>query len=200
MRKTLFFLPLLTLLLWSQTGWAEVEIENTFGFGPRGGYYRSQDAENGAWYVGLQARLRLGEYFGLEGAIDYRLEEKFNLDVGGANGEVRQHSYPVTASLLFFLPVLPHLSPYLVGGAGYYFTQIDFSEELEAIGFDDQTENVFGWHAGAGLELPVSDHVAVNLDFRWIFLDAEFGSGGTTLDEDRTSDGYATTAALMYYF
>jgi opacity protein-like surface antigen len=201
MKKGLFFLPMLALLFWSQVGWTADSIGNTFGLGPRVGYYRSKDAAEGSWYGGLQARFRFGEYFGLEGAVDYRMEETFDVDAPGFSGEIAQHSYPVTASLMIFLPILPHFSPYVVGGGGYYFTKIDYSESLEAIGFDDQTEKPFGWHAGAGLEFPFTEHAALNFDFRWIFMDSEFGtSAGTDLDEDRTADGYAATAAVMFYF
>jgi opacity protein-like surface antigen len=201
MNRNLLYLPMLAILFWTQVGWAEAEIKNTFGLGPRAGFYRSRDAEDGSWYGGVQARVRLGQYFGLEGAVDYRLEETFDFDVAGVDGEIRQHTYPVTASLMLFLPVLPHFSPYLVGGGGYYFNRIDYSEELEDLGFDDDTNSTFGWHAGAGLEFPFSDHVALNLDFRWIFMDPEFGEeGGTDLDEDRSVDGYAATAAVMFYF
>jgi hypothetical protein len=51
------------------------------------------------------------------------------------------------------------------------------------------------------LEFPITSHVALNTDFRWIFLDTKFGTeGGTDLDRDRKADGYAATAALMFYF
>ena len=60
---------------------------------------------------------------------------------------------------------------------------------------------IWGWHAGAGLEVPITEHVALNADFRWIFLDSKFGKEGTTdLDRDRKADGYVGTAALMFYF
>ena len=101
MKKGLFLLPLLALIFWSQLGWAATDsIGNTFGLGPRAGYYRSRDAKSGAWYGGLQARFRVGEFFGLEGAVDYRLVEKFKVDAGPVSGEVKQHSYPVTQRAL----------------------------------------------------------------------------------------------------
>jgi len=203
MKKGLFFLPILALLCFSQLGWADDDdhIKNTFGIGPRAGYYRSRDAENGNWYGGLQARARFGKYFGLEGAVDYRQTERFELTGPTFSGTVRQHSYPVTGSLLLFLPIIPHFSPYLVGGGGVYFTKLDYSDDLERLGFHDRTERIWGWHAGAGLEFPITANVALNTDFRWIFLDSKFGTeGGTDLNRDKKADGYAATAALMFYF
>ena len=203
MKKKLFFLPILALLCFSQLGWADDdgEIKNTFGLGPRAGYYRSWDAETGNWYGGLQARARFGKYFGLEGAVDYRQTEKFELTGPGFSGNVRQYSIPVTGSLLVFLPIIPHFSPYLVGGGGVYFTKLDYSSELEALGFHDHTERIWGWHAGGGLEFPITQHLALNADFRWIFLDTKFGTeGGTDLNRNKRADGYVATTALMFYF
>lgn len=201
MKKVYFSISMLLLLFSTEPGWADDGIKNTFGLGPRAGYYRSRDAEEGSWYGGLQARFRLGKVIGLEGAVDYRPEETFEVNLPGASAEIRQHSYPVTASLLIFLPILPHFSPYLVGGGGWYYTKIDYSDTLEAQGFEDRTERLFGWHAGAGLELPITEHVALNGDLRYIFLDSDFGERpGIDLDEDQKADGYVATVALMFYF
>lgn len=198
------------LLIWSmiflilpQLGWAgdDDHIGNTFGIGPRAGYYKSKDADDGAWYGGIQARFRLGAILGLELAADYRSEETFSISSPAFSGEINQRSYPLTASVLVFLPILPHFSPYIVGGGGWYYTKIDFSNEIEALGFKDKTERPFGWHLGGGLELPFSEHFAINADIRYIFMDTEFGrSGNTRLDENRKADGWVGTGALMYYF
>ncbi len=203
MKKKQSFIWAVLFLILPQLGWAEEgdHIKNSFGIGPRAGFYKSKDADEGAWYGGVQARLRLGEVFGLEAAADYRSEETFDVSSPAFDGKIRQRSYPLTASLLVFLPILPHFSPYLVGGGGYYYTKIDFSESLENLGFKDRTERTFGWHAGGGLEFPINEHVALNADVRYIFMDSEFGEEGTThLDEDRSADGWVATGALMFYF
>lgn len=200
MKKKSFWILIAIFLILPQLGWAE-RIENTFGIGPRAGYYQSRDADEGAWYGGVQARFRLGPAFGLELAADYRTEETFEVDTPTLSGEINQRSYPVTASLLVFLPILPHFSPYLVGGGGIYYTKIDFSSSLEDLGFEDRTERPWGWHVGGGLEIPFTENVAFNADVRYIFMDPEFGREGTTnLDEDRSVDGWVGTGALMFYF
>lgn len=203
MKKKQFLIWTAIFLILPQLGWAEDDgrISNSFGIGPRAGYYKSKDADQGAWYGGVQARLRLGPIFGLEAAADYRSKETFSVSSPGFNGEIHQRSYPLTGSLLVFLPILPHFSPYLVGGGGWYYTKIDFSKDLEALGFKDKTERPFGWHLGGGLELPITAHVAINADIRYIFMDTKFGESGTTrLDENRNADGWVGTGALMFYF
>lgn len=202
MKRTLFFWIAIALLT-PQLGWAgdNDHIKNTFGIGPRAGYYKSTDADNGAWYGGIQARLRLGSVFGLEAAADYRSEETFKVSGPTFEGEIHQRSYPLTASVLVFLPILPHFSPYLVGGGGWYYTKIDFSKSIEALGFRDKTTRPFGWHVGGGLEFPITEHVALNADVRYIFMDTEFGeTGNTSLSRDRKADGLVGTGALMFYF
>lgn len=203
MKKQSFWIWTMIFLILPQLGWAQGDgrIENTFGIGPRAGFYKSKDADEGAWYGGVQARFRLGEVIGLEVAADYRSEETFEVDSPTFSGEINQRSYPVTASLLVFLPILPHFSPYLVGGGGIYYTKIDYSDSLEDLGFDDRIERPWGWHVGGGLEIPFTETVAINADVRYIFMDSEFGREGTTnLDEDRSVDGWVGTAALMFYF
>jgi len=128
MKKQPFLILTLILLILPQLGWAQGDghIENTFGIGPRAGYYKSKDADEGAWYGGVQARFRLGEVIGLEVAADYRAEETFEIDTPTFEGEIRQHSYPVTASLLVFLPIIPHFAPYIVGGGRHLLHQDRF--------------------------------------------------------------------------
>jgi opacity protein-like surface antigen len=201
MKKGFLFGALLALFGMTQIASAdEGVIKNTFGIGPRAGFYKSKGAEDGAWYGGVQARFRLGPVLGLEGAVDYRAKETFDFSSAGFNGEVTQRSYPVTASALLFLPV-PHFAPYLVGGGGWYYTRTDYSDDMEALGFRDRTDSIFGWHAGGGLEIPFTEHTALNADVRYIFLDNKIGDDGPGgIDTDRKSDGYVATAALMFYF
>ncbi len=203
MENKYLWIWIVLVLVLPQLGWAEDDghISNTFGIGPRAGFYKSKGAEDGAWYGGIQARLRLGSVFGLEAAADYRASEKFKVSGPGFDGTIRQHSYPVTASLLIFLPIIPHFSPYLVGGGGYYFTRTEYSSNLQALGFQDKTHSIFGWHVGGGLELPITSHIALNADVRYIFLDTKFGeTGSTSLNENSRANGWVGTGALMFYF
>jgi opacity protein-like surface antigen len=111
-------------------------------FVPRGG--------SDAWMGGIQARLRLPLFFGVEGSVDYR-RETFGSDT--------THEWPVMVSGLIYLPKIILVQPFILGGAGWYNTRVE-----GPAGFND-TQNRFGPHVGAGVE--------VNLDTRW-FLDATY--------------------------
>lgn len=101
----------------AQTSTSGSAIENTLGIGPRLGYYKADDAEEGSFYGGAQIRARLGRVLGLEGAIDYRTAQEY--DLGEFSTDVRQ--IPVTASALLFLPVSESFQPYGVAGLGAYY-------------------------------------------------------------------------------
>src|ERR1700675_4519106 len=109
------------------------DIPNTgLSLGGRGTYYNPSDG-NGSWYGGAQLRLHLGTVFAVEGSVDYR-RNKF--------GSTRVDTFPVQASALFYL--FPgRVSPFILGGAGWYFTNVDTPT-------GNDTQNRFGVHAGGG--------------------------------------------------
>src|SRR5699024_9766735 len=103
------------------TGSAYAQIENTLGIGPRLGYYKVADADEGNFYGGLQLRARFSEVFGIEAAAEYRAGQKYEL----AGQSLETSFIPVTASALLFLPVNEHFVPYGVAGLGAYYTIYD---------------------------------------------------------------------------
>lgn len=198
MRK-LLLLPLIAFLFTpfitqAQTSTEDGAISNTLGIGPRLGYYQADDAEEGSFYGGAQIRARLGRVFGIEGAIDYRTAQEYNL--GEYSVDVRQ--IPLTASALLFLPVSEHFQPYGVAGLGAYYDMLDFSEEAESLpGIEDEHTVDFGYHLGFGLELPFNRNAALNVDYRYIFLDPGSDSFGDV--EDADFSGNIVTVGLMFY-
>lgn len=176
----------------------EAAIKNTVGLGPRVGFYKSFDATEGSFYFGLQTRIRLSPYFGIEGAVDYRGKEEFAF---GADSTARfaDVSYvPLTVSGIIFLPVSFNVVPYGVAGAGWYYTVVDYSNDPNRV--DAVSSNKFGYHFGFGLEIPVSEHASLGADYRWIFLDTDFDVGTpSTLDPDN-SNGSVISGSLMFYF
>jgi len=102
------------------------------------------------WMGGAQARLRLPLFFGVEGSVDYR-RETFGADTA--------HEWPMMVTGLLYLPKIILVQPFILGGVGWYNTTVEGPS-----GFSD-TQNRFGPHVGAGVE--------VNLDSRW-FLDATY--------------------------
>ena len=201
--KKLVLLPLFALIFTpfiNQSNQAHAQsdsdgaIENTIGIGPRLGYYKADDADEGSFYGGAQIRARLGRIVGIEGAIDYRTSQEY--DLGDFSADVRQ--VPVTASALLFLPVSEHFQPYGVAGLGAYYNILDFNENAEdRFGVEDDHGVDFGYHLGFGLELPVNENIALNADYRYNFIDPGSDSFGDV--EDADFSGNVVTVGLMFY-
>ena len=66
---------------------------------------------------------------------------------GGFDGDV--HFTSVTGNLVYKLPAVS-VSPYVIGGAGWY------NGALSLTGVGSDSDNHFGWNAGAGISMPLS--------------------------------------------
>lgn len=139
--------------------------EAAFSIGPRAGFLRARDADDGTWFAGGQVRLHFGSLLAIEGSITYHQEEF-------QNGNVVVTQYPVEVSALIFpFPAPWQFQPYFVGGAGWYYTHYVYRGILAP--FDDETEHVFGAHLGGGVDLRLSPFVSLNGDVRYIFIDPD---------------------------
>jgi hypothetical protein len=131
-----------------------------FSLGASGGYLQAKGSDQGTWFGGVQARLRFG-YFAAEASIQFHINEYENGDV-----TVTQFPLQLTA-FLYIIPEGP-IRPYILGGVGWYRTQIAYSGVFSAI--PDDHQNIFGEHLGAGAELFIGPQVSINGDVRYIFL------------------------------
>jgi hypothetical protein len=178
---------LVLLAVWSTTASAR----NYIGLGPRAGYYKTQDAEQGEWLFGAAARLRLGS-LAFEGSIDYRSEQY-------ADGALTVRSWPVMASVLLYpLPIV-----YGVAGFGWHNTTMDYDEaKFGLVGNltapEDKTEQQVGWHFGGGIELPMGKTTTLAADIRYVFIDYDFGD--LPGSEEYDTDFYAVTISLIWGF
>lgn len=165
------------------------QIESGFGIGPRLGYYQADDAEEGNVFGGIQIRGRLSPVFGLEAAVEYRAGQEYGID--GVQS-METSFVPATASALLFLPVSDHFAPYGVAGLGAYYTIYDTE------GFSEDIDNEFnvGYHLGFGLEIPFNQNVALNADYRYLFLNPDRNEESL---EDTKFSGNAFTVGLMFY-
>jgi opacity protein-like surface antigen len=205
-----FFAVSAVLLLFAASSQAQNRdiIANTIGIGPRAGWYASNDAEEGAWYFGVAGRLRLGKNVGFEAALDYRTAERFS------TGRIDERRYkadvaymPLTLSAMIFLPFGSNLSPYAVGGVGWYYTLVDYDLLSASIPelrdkFEDENSFVPGYHFGVGCEIVFGSNFALHGEFRYLFLGTEINSLNdvTTLDVDtRNSDGVVWSFGFMVY-
>ena len=161
-----------------------LQAKDFFGLGPRAGFYKVRDADEGQWFGGAGLRLKMGS-IGFEGSIDYRAEKY-------VNGNLTIRSWPVMASVLFYpLPIL-----YGVAGAGWYNTTFDYNQDkLLYKNIEDRTEQKVGWHFGGGIELPLGRSSKLAVDIRYVFLDYDFSE--LPDNKDLKSDFYAVTITMF---
>jgi opacity protein-like surface antigen len=151
--------------------------------GPQLGYQKAKDADKGNIMGGAALRFKLSEALAVEGSIDYR-SEKFD------NDAVTVRTWPLMATGLFYpIPIV-----YGAIGAGWYNTTIEYNADLKALGASNNTEQKFGWHFGAGVELPVSS-MLITGDIRYVFLNYDFkGLPGKSV----SSDFIMITAGILF--
>jgi opacity protein-like surface antigen len=155
--------------------------------GGRAAYFwpAGSDAGSGQWMGGAQLRFYLANFFAVEGSADYR-QQRFG-------GNTIADIYPVQVSgLLYLLPNSP-VSPFALGGVGWYFTHVRGPS-----GFD-QTSNRFGSHVGGGLQFFLSRHWSMDASYRYIFTDRIT----TTSNGVRVSvngDGHMATGGINFHF
>ncbi|MBK6879251.1 MAG: porin family protein [Elusimicrobia bacterium] len=157
-----------------------------FSIGPRASYFKAKDAEEGSYSAGVQARAHLTPVLGVEGSIDYRKDKYAN--------DVSIKTYPVQASLLAYL--VPHspISPYLLGGTGWYFTRVSGGTA------ETQTDNRFGLHAGAGLEARLNEFLSVDGSYRYVWLEDIETKSASALDKTYNDQGSMITVAVNFLF
>ncbi len=197
--KKLLILPIFFFIIapfnsHGQSSSSDAAIKNTIGLGPRLGYYKANNAEEGSFYFGLQSRIRLGPVFGLEGSVEYRGGQKYEYTVAGQTQTYKTSFVPVTGSALLFLPVNENFAPYGIVGLGAYYT---IFEADGPISDDYENEFNFGYHLGFGAEFPLSSNTALNFDYRYLFLNPDDNETSTA---NADYSGNVFTAGLMFYF
>ena len=119
--------------------------------GIHGGYAKAQSAESGnALGGGVHLEFMPVRVFGIQGAVDYRSEESFDVSYLGNQAELNVRTIPITVSGKLYAPIVPRFQPYGLVGAGWYHQVFDFSENLEMLGFGDRDETTFAWHVELG--------------------------------------------------
>jgi len=141
----------------------QAAAQPTFALGLVAGYVRASDADRGTWTAGIQARLHVLPSLAVEGAVTYHKNSY-------GDGDAHVTQYPVQVSLLLYPLPNASVSPYLVGGGGWYYSRIAYEGALS--GFPNETENTYGTHAGAGLEIRLGSSAMIDADLRTIFLHA----------------------------
>jgi opacity protein-like surface antigen len=152
--------------------------------GGRAVYDRPKDASQGTLGGGVQLRFHLISVLALEGSGDMR-QNKFG-------GEIVD-TFPVQASLLVYL--MPHfvVSPYILGGVGWYYTHVQ--------GSSSSPTNRYGPHAGAGLEVALSKHWTIDASYRYLWNQSlTIPTTTSPAGKNFSDNGYMFTAALNFRF
>lgn len=152
--------------------------------GPRAMWFDPLDA-NARWFGGAQARLYLSTIFAIEGSVDYRRNEF------GPN--TRTDTYPVQVSLLAYLLPGKRLTPFLLGGGGWYYTHVKAGE------FSD-TQNRFGLHAGGGLQYFINKHWSIDSTYRFVWLESLASRDVNLINKDFQDSGHMVTIGLNFHF
>ena len=160
--------------------------DQSFSIGPRASYFKPKDADKGSYSGGVQARVHFTPVLGLEGSVDYRKDDYDN--------GVSIKTYPVQASLMGYL--IPHspVSPYVLGGTGWYFTQV------KGPAVDTETDNRLGFHAGAGLEVMLNESLSFDGSYRYIWLEDVSTHQSQPLDKTYSDSGSMITLAMNFLF
>jgi len=164
---------------------AEEDMESRSGitFGPRASYFHPKAADSGTWSGGAQLRLHFTPVLAVEGSADYR-QSRFE----GRTVDV----YPVQASLMIYLLPGAAISPYILGGGGWYYTHFRDG---------DHTDQRFGPHAGAGLEMFLSRNWSIDGSYRYLWAeDIHSQDAAHPLGKNFSDKGYMVTAAINYRF
>ncbi len=158
----------------------------SIGLGPQLGYQKAQDADKGDLMGGVALRLKLTPALGAEASVNYRQETY-------ADEALTVRNWPVMVTGLIY----PFPMVYGAVGAGWYNTTFDYNQsKFPSSSLKDETKQEFGWHFGAGVELPVGPTLKLTGDIRYVFLNYDFqqipGRG------DLKSDFYVATVGILF--
>jgi opacity protein-like surface antigen len=152
--------------------------------GGRATYYDPKDS-SGEWYGGAQVRVYPWQYLAFEGSADYRKNDF---------GDTRVHSYPVQVSALIYPFGTRRISPFILGGGGWYYTTVN------GPGNFDDTQNRFGLHAGGGLQFFLNNHWSIDSTYRYIWLEKIESKDQNVLDKNYNDNGHMVTIGVNFHF
>jgi len=159
---------------------AQAQTGGAFGIGPRV-TFQTGDAQiprsSALRIFGGQAKLRLTPSTEIELSTDYesRLNESLT---------ERAKTMPIQASLLYF-PLRSVVSPYVLGGIGWYKHSLTNIAGAGAAGAATTSIREMGYHGGVGAELRVGKRMAIHADYRYNHI--RFGGTGSTATTTTTT-------------
>jgi len=186
MIKKMMLMISLTILV-SAFGFAQ---ESKTYIGPQLGWQKASDADNGMLMPGGAIRIKLTPSLSVEGSINYRQEEY-------SNNNIKVTTWPVMITGMIY----PIKTIYGAIGVGWYNTAIDYSTHYHDLGLNDNRKQKFGWHFGAGTEIPLTRSenppgAILTADFRYVFLNYNFTE--VPGSKDISSDYFVVTVGLLF--
>lgn len=132
-----------------------------FSLGVRGAYMNDPDVDfdEGEGFGGVAARIHIFDFLSIEGLATWHRED---------DDDVETDIVPMQLSALIYLIPNSVFCPYLIGGVGWYWVQVEFDHPFEAFDFE---ETQFGFHAGLGFDIQVAEHFSITIDGRYIWLE-----------------------------
>lgn len=154
-----FVLAIMLMLIFVSVNVNAQNNKAGLAIGPQLGFQKSSDSDEGRMMYGAFIRAKLSPSFAIDGSINYRNEHYLN-------GRVTVSSWPVLVSALLY----PFPMVYGLAGVGWYNSTFNFSANLSPTQISDQTKSNFGWHLGAGVELPLGESMILTGDIKYVFL------------------------------
>ncbi len=177
------------LFLMTQPALAQIFDDVDKGFlsiGGRATYFDPKGVD-GNWFGGAQVRVHLLPVFAVEGSTDYR-----TTDFASSS---REDYFPVQVSGLLYLLPGKRLSPFILGGGGWYYSHIARENA------DDDTDKRFAPHVGGGIQLMVTDDLSVDGSYRYILFDDRAGGSKERTFGDQFSDkSHMVTIGINLHF
>ncbi len=152
--------------------------------GGRATYFDAKDGDT-SWFSGGQVRLHPFQFLAVEGSVDY-----LKTDISSTT--IR--TFPVQGSALIYPFGTKRLSPFILGGAGWYFTNVEGPH-----GFD-KMQHRFGAHAGVGLQLFLNEHLSLDSTYRHIWLEKIDSKDVALRDKQFQDNGHMVTFGLNLHF
>lgn len=142
-------------------------------------------------FLGGHIRMPLSPKSALEVSLDRHKENNQTLTE-------RTIETPIQASLLLF-PIRTTISPYVLGGVGWYTHRVEQLTAGEVTASDSSRR--FGYHAGIGGELRLGRHAGAHADYRYTFLHFGKDTEESVVDRFKPSyEGSMWTAGITVYF
>jgi opacity protein-like surface antigen len=167
---------------------ASAQTGGAFGIGPRV-TFQTGDAQiprsSALRIFGGQAKVRLTPSTEIELSADY--ESRLNTSL-----TERAKTMPIQASVLYF-PVRSVLSPYVLGGIGWYKHSLTQTAPTSAATTASIRE--MGYHGGVGAELRVGKRMAIHADYRYNHI--RFGGTGSSATTAAQPEKQATSTSIV---